>query len=231
MNSAPKGAGLSISAPPSCRPQPPTETPSPGLPDPRTPFGEPIDEVTAQHLRSDPVLWHRKYWFNIFIAGVMRGEDARLMLVRMEFEQNKVPGKLGIETRRDFKRWRSNDEKEDRDTVINCISRLEDPKFKQPVIQELCNRDLDTMLVDKGQKMETYLHHLEEWMINGIRVGEYMLAFIIGRNLLKLRKAFKGEKKEERRRLDHGLSAAPNQRRQTPEDIQAVWHDRSHLYL
>lgn len=161
----------------------------------------------------------------------MRGEDARLMLFRMEFEQNKVPGKLGVETRRDFNRWRSNDEKEDRDTVINSISRLEDPKHKQPVIQELCNRDLDTMLVDKGQKMETYLHHLEEWRIRWIQVGEYMVAFKIGRNLRKLRKAFKGEKKEERRRLDHGLSATPNQRRQTPEDIQAVWHDRSHLYL
>lgn len=233
MNQAPTGVEPPSSAQTSSGPQPPTETPEPseslGLSGPRTPLGEPIDKLAAHFLSTNPVLWHKKYWFCLFIYGVLRGEDARLMLVRIEFEQSKVPGKLGIEIRRNFKQWRILEKSEHctRNTVVRAINRCENPNLKKPDTVERYNRDLNTMLVDKGQKMKTYLHHLEDQMINCVLTGEFEAAFKIGWNLVKLRRAFRGEKKEARRRLYHGLSATPNRRRQTRKAIQVAWLDVS----
>ena len=45
-----------------------------------------MSELGASSLFQSPVQWHLTYWLNVSVVGLLRGEDALLMAVRIESE-------------------------------------------------------------------------------------------------------------------------------------------------
>ena len=116
--------------------QSPTENPASGeglrLSEIRTPLGEPMDQLDAEHLALNPIGWHMAYWLKIFYTGVYRGEDVMHMFLRIKYEISKIPDVEIANKLCDV--W----------ILQERLSRNEIPE------RYLC--DVDRMLVDKSEK-------------------------------------------------------------------------------
>lgn len=214
-----------IGAPPPAPSAPFSESFDPQVP--RTPLGEPLEYFTELLLATDPVKWHVQYWFDLFLSGVMQGVDATLMLLRIEIEQTKISNQFGIEVRRAWKCHRTGNHE---GFPVSVSDYLRD--FSE--IDQRFLRDLDRLLADKGPKTRIYLHQLEGLMINSVRDGNISKSCVFCEKLstlwLRLREEEIADAIALIRRQD-GISCAPNQRKQTLEDIQADWNAVSDLEI
>lgn len=231
MNQAPTEAqslslvDMLIEAPPPAPSAPFSESFGPQVP--RTPLGEPLEFFTELLLAADPVEWHMQYWFDLFLSGVMRGVDATLMLLRIEIEQTKISDQLGIEVRRAWRCYRTGNHDGFPVSVSDYLRNFGE-------VEQRFLRDLDRLLADKGPKMRIYLYQLEKLMINSVRDGKISESCAVCEKLttlwLRLREEEIADAVAVIRQKD-GISCAPNQRKQSLEDIQADWNAVSDLEM
>lgn len=107
----------------------------------RTPLGEPMDEIDAEHLALNPIGWHMGYWLNLFYTGVFRGEDVMLMALRIEIEINKIPeAEIAAKLNHVWTQRRSFIEEEGQ--------RILEEKSPTHEISKRFSRDVDRMLMD-----------------------------------------------------------------------------------
>lgn len=160
---------------------PTTETPAPPTPldtpldisTLRTPLGEPIDQNSVSFLAKDPIMWHMQYWFGLYLIGVLRGEDPMLLALRIEIEIDKMPeGEVAIELRGVWIERKRVNEGEHQPLIV-----LPEPlcHFEEATLEteagKRCLRDMDRMLVNKGEKTRIYLRHLETLLDAAVQAG------------------------------------------------------------
>lgn len=143
---------------------------------PQTPFGEPIvDEDSASQKAEDPVKWHLKYWLNLFVVGINRGEDDGLMNARIDWEHVNIANEAFKKDLR-FSWFDFQTENEDR-YILEWEHIIGGEKLHAYI------RDLNRMLVNKGQKMRDYLlrkHRLiAKYQADGNIVAVHSLNFEI----------------------------------------------------
>ncbi|MCJ1263485.1 hypothetical protein MMC22_003355 [Lobaria immixta] len=231
MNQAPTEAqslslvDMLIEAPPPAPSAPFSESFGPQVP--RTPLGEPLEFFTELLLAADPVEWHMQYWFDLFLSGVMRGVDATLMLLRIEIEQTKISDQLGIEVRRAWRCHRTGNHDGFPVSVSDYLRSFGE-------VEQRFLRDLDRLLADKGPRTRIYLYQLEKLMVNSVRDGKTSESCAVCEKLttlwLRLREEEIADAIAVIRQKD-GISCAPNQRKQSLEDIQADWNAVSDLEM
>lgn len=142
--------------------QAPTENPEP----PSTPLGGLMDQVTALELIDDPLLWHLKYWLNLNIIGIMRGEDEILLGLRIEIEQDKCPEPLiRLQIQHSWYHYLQ-DHKE------ACIRGWMAMMGARGEEAQPYHCDLDRMLVDKGRKTRDHLLRMEVEMNKAIQAAD-----------------------------------------------------------
>lgn len=125
----------------------------------RTPLGEPISHFSASFLAEDPLAWHMHYWLSLEVVGVMRGEDAMLMALRVEWEQELLLGdgiKIQLLTDNVWPRYRILNRERYEQFWAQMTVESEDARWYL--------RDVDRMLVDKARKTRAKLRRSERMM-------------------------------------------------------------------
>lgn len=119
---------------------------------------------SALFLARCPLAWHLEYWLSLTVIGILRGEDAMLMFLRVEIEHSKMADQE-MKSRLDDA-WNQHliAHIETHMQLWNLIS-LESGAAKRYL------RDLDRLLVDKGAKARTYLGQMESLMLDDVRAG------------------------------------------------------------
>lgn len=104
----------------------------------------------------NPLGWHMEYWLALGSVGILRGEDPLLMSFRIEMEHDKMHPMLKEGFRATWNEFRAkNDAKYQRHWTQMS---LESDEAKCHI------RDIDRMLVNKGQKARKYLDGIETRM-------------------------------------------------------------------
>ena len=184
---------------------------------PKTPLGEPMDQESASILASDPVEWHLQYWLAIAIIAIMRGEDPVLTVIRIDIEVHKMADteiRTGIQ--RSWKKYRL----ENGEQCQRYFSAF--PKPTEEVNQYL--RDIDRMLVDKGEKTRDHLEKAEREMFTLIRERNYDTARIYSVNIARVYRHLQEEETREARatnQLPNSTDDVHNQLKEFPEIIPA----------
>lgn len=119
-----------------------------------TPLGEPMNEASALERTEDPISWHLRYWLSIAVIACLRGEDIILTGIRIDMELDKI-AHTEIKTRvRNARKPFQKDNMEGYKWYWTQKT-LDDQDAQKYV------RDLDRMLVDKGQKMSECIRDIE----------------------------------------------------------------------
>lgn len=199
--------------------------------------------TVAQLSSSDEVLnSHMQYWYDLLFRGVRRGQDAMVMVARIEVEQKEIPDELGVEIRREWEKQLTDDDEgamrsalissgirhhEYRTWVMNNERSLENQQQQQVRVHynERLDRDLDRLLADKEQNMRIHLSHLEGLMIKMLREGRMNKSRSYHERLGKLWSKLRKEEKANgvvSAPLQDEIIRVPNQRRQSIEVIDAA---------
>lgn len=157
--------------------QPPTgaQVPNPARIDPlgppnfQTPLGEPINQRSAAFLIHDPLTWHLNYWLNIGVIAILRGEDSVLTTLRIEHEiLNMLDLGLSSAVFRAWPQfWSTNSEEGKRHWAQKTLESNE--------AQHYLN-DINRMLVNKGQKVRSYLSDRNRLMMDSLEAGKFAAA-------------------------------------------------------
>lgn len=213
---------LARTQPPS-KAQPSSETPEPhdslDPSDPRTLLGEPMNRVQADLLAEDPLKWYLEYWLSLGIVGVLRGEDKILMAFMIDIEQSRIPEQnILTQLRHEWDPFRNANEEQFLQHYLRTS--MESEEVKRYL------RDIDRMMVDKVQKMRTYLSGMEMLMSATLRPGELDAELSFFYNVDRIRPRLEEEKTADavqRRQLPDGINGEHDQEEQDPEDIYAEY--------
>lgn len=189
---------------------------------PLTPFGEPIDNFSAAFLAKDPIKWHIQYWFTLFCTAMIRGEDGMLLMLRIEYEQIRTPGGIGLKV---FEAWEEErDPRHERSRTLPwAINRHKEKIAMSGNKENGFDRDLDRMLADKGWKTRKFLDFMENEMTSATRAGDFETASFLCQNLCKVWPKLRAEE------FADGLRAVdPTKARPKPDvkitDIIQAWN-------
>lgn len=110
----------------------------------------------------NPLDWYRRYWLNIGVVGMLRGEDQDLLVLRIEIEHTKIPDpEFRTELRNSWRQYRL----DNRDEIKRqWMERTLESEEALPY-----HRDIDRMLVNKGPKTRNYLRQMERLLIASLR--------------------------------------------------------------
>lgn len=131
-----------------------------------SPLGEPLVLESARSLREDPLPWHLKYWLNLLMVAICRGDNVVLTLARIDREQSiNVDQNLRDLVRFTWPQYQV----DNRDNFHRYWNTLTVHSVQaQPFI-----RDILRMLVNKDLKMRAYLEQQEEMLTFSLRALQF----------------------------------------------------------
>lgn len=120
----------------------------------QTPLGGVLNEATASRLAKDPFTWHLCYWLNISTVGMIRGQDADLLALRIEREHTRIADPaLRAKIQRVWPGFVRAKQRE-------CMWFWTQMALEKREITDFFD-ELNRMLVDKGAKTRAHLQSLE----------------------------------------------------------------------
>lgn len=119
----------------------------------QTPLGEPMTPASAWAQVQNPLVWNLNYWLNLYVIGIMRLQDRRVITARMDREQrNKMTYNMYLEFQSHWYQFKHTYE-------AGCF-RYWEPMYPQNLEYQAYVRDLDRMLEFKEEKIGEYLRAL-----------------------------------------------------------------------
>ncbi|MCJ1422814.1 hypothetical protein MMC29_000694 [Sticta canariensis] len=154
--------------------------------DSQTPLGEPMSSLSGFLLPKSPVKWHLNYWLNIAVVAALRGEDKALLAIRVEREFRNI---ANVETRKSVQQaWVSFYQTNSVVYELNWLHKTLASSEAQVYL-----RDIDRMLVNKGQKTRDYLHNVVLHLID----MEQKILDEVARRQLKIDQVYRKLEEEE----------------------------------
>lgn len=121
-----------------------------------------MNRVSDSLLANDPLTWDLQYWLDIHIIGSLLGEEVSLMAYRIDIELSKYRDRAFLDR---FKSVWTQYQIENRAERMGYWTRMtQNSKEAKPYI-----RDIEAMLVNKGQKARDYLRVVQTVMIEELR--------------------------------------------------------------
>lgn len=161
----------------------------------RTPFGEPINQLSAAVLVQDPVMWHMEFFLNLGEVGTLYGKDSVLMTLKIRIEMMNIPDRqLSRAVCLQFNDYCRTKRAERKRTWEQ--SGLETDMAKSYI------RDIHRMEANKLWKMERYLRTCEELMVTAIRARRIEKARADFNMIVMLRKKIDEERKQDAERRE-----------------------------
>lgn len=162
-------------------------------------------------LTQSPVEWHLNYWLNIAVVATIRGEDKALTAIRVEYELCNI---ANVQTRKSVQQaWVSFYQTNSVGCGLKWLHKTLASREAQVYL-----RDIDRMLVNKGQKTREYLYKVELHLID----MEKKTLEEVARKQLKIEQLYRKLKDEEMvdRTRALRLNGGNDPGMETPEAIQ-----------